>query len=89
MGSTEEARMPVSRPLVAVARRVEAGRLDLRAEHAAAATEVHPNEKALLYGSYDYDPKSDVLRAPMRVGSSDIRVEQLTIIDLGLAAGGT
>jgi hypothetical protein len=38
-----------------------------------------PNEKVLLYGSYNYDPKFDVLRAPMRVRTSENRVEQLTI----------
>jgi hypothetical protein len=38
-----------------------------------------PNEKVLLYGSYNYDSKYDVLRAPMRVRTSDTRVEQLTI----------
>ena len=38
-----------------------------------------PNDKVLLYGSYNYDPKFDVLRAPMRVRTSDTRVEQLTI----------
>jgi Protein of unknown function (DUF2911) len=38
-----------------------------------------PNEKVLLYGSYNYDPKFDVLRAPMTVRQSDTTVEQLTI----------
>ncbi len=38
-----------------------------------------PNEKVLLYGSYNYDPKFDVLRAPMSVRMSDTIVEQLTI----------
>jgi hypothetical protein len=38
-----------------------------------------PNEKVLLYGSYNYDPKFDVLRAPMTVRPSDTTVEQLTI----------
>jgi hypothetical protein len=38
-----------------------------------------PNDKVLLYGSYNYDPKFDVLRAPMAVRTSDTRVEQLTI----------
>ena len=33
----------------------------------------------LLYGSYNYDQKFDVLRAPMSVRTSDTRVEQLTI----------
>jgi hypothetical protein len=38
-----------------------------------------PNEKVLLYGSYNYDPKFDVLRAPMTMRTSETRVEQLTI----------
>jgi len=38
-----------------------------------------PNEKVLLYGSYNYDAKYDVLRAPMAVTSADRSVEQLTI----------
>lgn len=38
-----------------------------------------PNEKVLLYGSYNYDAKYDVLRAPMTVRPSDASVEQLTI----------
>lgn len=38
-----------------------------------------PNEKVLLYGSYNYDAKFDVLRAPMTVRTGDTSVEQLTI----------
>lgn len=38
-----------------------------------------PNDKVLLYGSYNYDPKFDVLRAPMTVRQGDASVEQLTI----------
>ncbi len=38
-----------------------------------------PNDKVLLYGSYNYDPKFDVLRAPMSVRQSDTSTEQLTI----------
>ena len=38
-----------------------------------------PNDKVLLYGSYNYDAKHDVLRAPMTVTSSEASVEQLTI----------
>jgi hypothetical protein len=38
-----------------------------------------PNDKVLLYGSYNYDPKFDVLRAPMTVRQADTSVEQLTI----------
>lgn len=38
-----------------------------------------PNDKVLLYGSYNYDPKFDVLRVPMRMMPLDISIEQLTI----------
>jgi hypothetical protein len=38
-----------------------------------------PNEKVLLYGSYNYDPKFDVLRAPMKVSTSAMSLEQFTI----------
>ena len=38
-----------------------------------------PNDKVQLYGAYNYDPKFDVLRAPMRVSASDRSIEQFTI----------
>jgi hypothetical protein len=38
-----------------------------------------PNDKVLLYGSYNYDPKFDVVRVPMRMMPLDISIEQLTI----------
>jgi hypothetical protein len=38
-----------------------------------------PNDKVLLYGSYNYDPKFDVLRTPMRLSNSPTTVEQFTI----------
>lgn len=38
-----------------------------------------PNDKVLLYGSYNYDPKFDVLRVPMRMMPLPISLEQLTI----------
>lgn len=38
-----------------------------------------PNDKVLLYGTYNYDAKYDVLRAPMTVRTTDTSVEQLTI----------
>ena len=38
-----------------------------------------PNDKVLLYGSYNYDPKFDVLRAPMTVRQNDVSTEQLTL----------
>jgi hypothetical protein len=38
-----------------------------------------PNDKVLLYGAYNYDPKFDVLRAPMRLGKATNSFEQFTI----------
>lgn len=38
-----------------------------------------PNDKVKLSGSTNYDMKFDVLRAPMRVGTSENTVEQFTI----------
>ena len=38
-----------------------------------------PNDKVLLYGAYNYDPKFDVLRAPMRMSSLAMSLEQLTL----------
>lgn len=38
-----------------------------------------PNDKVLLYGSYNYDPKFDVVRVPMRMLPLPMSLEQLTI----------
>ncbi len=44
-----------------------------------AQTKYDPNDKVLLYGSYNYNPKHDVLRAPMQVSTAPRSVEQFTI----------
>jgi len=46
-----------------------------------------PNDKVLLYGTYNYDAKHDVLRAPMAVRTTDTSVEQLTIGFANVTAG--
>lgn len=38
-----------------------------------------PNDKVLLYGAYNYDPKFDVLKAPMQLTTLPMSFEQLTI----------
>jgi hypothetical protein len=38
-----------------------------------------PNEKVKLYGAYNYDAKFDVVRAPMKLMTADLSVEQFTI----------
>lgn len=47
-----------------------------------------PNDKVKLYGSYNYDAKFDVLRAPMQVGDAPVTFEQLTIEFVDMAAAG-
>jgi hypothetical protein len=37
------------------------------------------NEKAATYGAYNYDPKFDVLRAPMKMVVPQVSVDQFTI----------
>jgi hypothetical protein len=43
------------------------------------APDYDANEKVLVYGSYNYDPKFDVLRVPMRLSTSPMSIEQFTI----------
>lgn len=38
-----------------------------------------PNDKVLLYGAYNYDPKFNVLKTPMRLTPMVLSLEQLTI----------
>jgi hypothetical protein len=47
-----------------------------------------PNEKVKLYGSYNHDPKVDLMRAPMTVKTTDTSVEQFTIAFVDASATG-
>ena len=38
-----------------------------------------PSDKVKLFGAYNYDPKFDVVRVPMKMEASDVTVEQFTI----------
>lgn len=48
-----------------------------------------PNDKVNLYGSYNYDPKFDLLRAPMTVDVAPVKFEQFTIdfVDVSTTGG--
>lgn len=49
-----------------------------------------PNEKVAMWGSYGYDPKFDVARAPMKSSRLDHSVDQFTISFLDMSdSGGT
>jgi hypothetical protein len=38
-----------------------------------------PNEKVKTFGAYNYDPKSDVVRVPMKMVTPQVSVDQFTI----------
>ncbi|MFN2387285.1 MAG: DUF2911 domain-containing protein, partial [Thermoanaerobaculia bacterium] len=38
-----------------------------------------PNDKAATWGAYNYDPKQDVVRAPMKMMKPAVSVDQFTI----------
>ncbi len=38
-----------------------------------------PNEKVKTWGSFGYDPKYDVVRAPMKIVTPAVSIDQLTI----------
>jgi len=44
----------------------------------AAQTTYDPNNKAALWGSYNYTPDKDVVRVPMKMSKNSVSVEQLT-----------
>ncbi len=90
MGANDSTLLTTQVPLVIGGRRLEPGVYNAFAELKPGAWTLvlstqprqprfDPNEKVLLYGSYNYDAKFDVLRAPMQVRATDTRVEQLTI----------
>ncbi|MDP2321986.1 MAG: DUF2911 domain-containing protein [Acidobacteriota bacterium] len=47
-----------------------------------------PNDKVRLSGASNYDPKFDLLRAPMTVRTGDVSVEQFTINFTNVTAAG-
>lgn len=56
----------------------------------AAQTTYDPNNKKALWGSYDYTPDKDVLRAPMTLGTLPFSMDQFTIAFIDMTeTGGT
>lgn len=47
-----------------------------------------PNEKVAMWGSYGYDPKSDVVRAPMTLSKAEHSVDQFTISFVDMSDSG-
>ncbi|HET7452200.1 MAG TPA: DUF2911 domain-containing protein, partial [Thermoanaerobaculia bacterium] len=47
-----------------------------------------PNEKVAAWGSFNYDPRFDVVRAPMKVVKRDHSIDQFTIAFLDMSDSG-
>jgi hypothetical protein len=47
-----------------------------------------PKDKTAIWGSYDYDPKFDVVRAPMHMSKREHSVDQLAIAFLDMSDAG-
>lgn len=99
MGANDTTRLTTQVPLTIGGKTIQPGVYNAFAELKAGAwtlvlstqprqPKYDPNDKVLLYGSYNYDPKFDVLRAPMTVKQGDTTVEQLTIGFVNVTATG-
>jgi hypothetical protein len=99
MGANDTTRLTTQVPLTFGGKTIQPGVYNAFAELKAGAwtlvlstqprqPKYDPNDKVLLYGSYNYDPKFDVLRAPMTVKQGDTTVEQLTIGFVNVTATG-
>lgn len=99
MGANDTTRLTTQAPLAIGGKTIAPGVYNVFAELKAGAwtlvlstqprqPKYDPNDKVLLYGSYNYDPKFDVLRAPMTVRQGDTSVEQLTIGFVNVTAAG-
>ncbi len=47
-----------------------------------------PKDKTAIWGSYDYDPKFDVVRVPMTMATPAVSIEQFTIAFVDMTATG-
>jgi hypothetical protein len=54
----------------------------------AAATSYTPKDKKKIWGSYGYDAKLDLLRAPMKLTESNASIEQFTIDFVDVTSNG-
>jgi len=99
MGANDTTRLTTQVPLVIGGKTIPPGVYNVFADLKAGAwtlvlstqprqPKYDPNDKVLLYGTYNYDAKYDVLRAPMTVRTTDTSVEQLTIGFANVTAGG-
>ncbi len=101
VGANMTTRLHTEVPLVFAGKTIPAGDYSLFVELKPAAwtlilsnqpyqQKYDPNNKTETWGAYNYDPKFDVVRAPMKVTTSTPSVEQFTIDFLNVTdAGGT
>lgn len=89
-GANETTRLRTEAPLVIGGKTIPAGEYNLFVElkegqwtlvlsNQPVQAKYDPNNKTELFGVYNYDPKFDVARGPMRVESVPISIDQFTI----------
>src|SRR5262245_46191277 len=99
-GANMSTRLKTEMPLVINAKTVPAGEYSLFIElkpsawtlivsRWAAQKDFNPNDKNALWGSFDYTPAKDVVRAPMKLETLTHSVDQLTwgFVDMSDAGG--
>jgi hypothetical protein len=90
MGANDTTRLTTQAPLTIGPKTIQPGVYNMFAELKPGAwtlvlstqarqPKYDPNDKVLLYGSYNYDAKFDVLRGPMTLRQTDVSTEQLTL----------
>jgi hypothetical protein len=98
-GANVSTRLKTQVPLVVNGKTVAAGEyslfIDLKPDNWtlivsswAAQTRYDPNNKAALWGSYDYTPDKDVVRAPMTLSALPVSYDQLTWVFLDMSDAG-
>ena len=98
-GANQTTKLTTEVPLMIGGKRIEAGSYDLFVELKEGAwtlilgtqptqEKYDANEKTKIWGSYGYDPKFDVVRAPMTLMTPAVSVDQFTIGFADMTADG-
>jgi hypothetical protein len=99
LGANQTTRLTTEVPLTINGKTLAAGSYDLFVELKENAwtlivstqptqAKYDPKDKSAIWGSYDYDPKFDVVRAPMTMSKPPHSVDQLTIAFLDMTDAG-
>jgi len=98
-GANETTRLTTEAPLVIGGKTIAAGTysvfVDLKEQgwtfvlsSQPVQAKYDPNDKEKLFGAYNYDPKYDVVRVPMKMAKSPASIEQFTIGFVNMTTSG-